>query len=113
MRARYIGVSGPCMTQGKVYEVKQYGIGNYHLIDDEGDSNRYYQGMFEIVEDTRAIVKHVLLVELEEWAAYCESQPAAEFMWRVVGAPEPLDSSWFRTGVVRKLEVPIQDLVDR
>jgi len=49
MKAKYIGKSSSCVTNGKVYDVEVY-AGYYHLIDDEGDKNNYHRDEFELVE---------------------------------------------------------------
>lgn len=110
LRAKYIGQSNRCVTHGKVYDVTLHGIGYFHLTDDEGEPNSYYHSNFQLVEDVKPVVKHTRRVMLEEWAAHGETMPCAEFMWRVVGYPEPGDSSWFRTGATRQLDVPIREL---
>ena len=52
MKAKYIGKSSSCVTNGKVYDVEVY-AGYYHLTDDEGDNNSYHRDEFELVEDAK------------------------------------------------------------
>lgn len=50
MKAKYVGNSSSCVTNGKVYEVEAY-VEYYHLVDDEGDKNSYPRDEFDVVAE--------------------------------------------------------------
>jgi len=52
MKAKYIGKSSSCVTNGRVYDVELY-AGYCHLVDDEGDKNSYHQDEFQLVEEAK------------------------------------------------------------